>query len=129
MRFCKMLVNRGELDGARIIGPRTLEFLATNHLPGGRDLHDMGRDEAGETTSNGIGFGLGFACLLDPAGAGVIGSVGEYYWGGAASTAFFVSPKDELTMVFMTQLRPSSTYPIRREIRSILYGSLLDQAG
>ena len=126
MRFCKMLANRGEWDGARIIGPRTLEFMTTNHLPGGRDLTQMGREEAGETASHGIGFGLGFAVLLGAAEAGVIGSEGEYYWGGAASTAFFVSPKDELTVVFMTQLRPSSTYPIRREIRSIVYGSLLD---
>jgi CubicO group peptidase (beta-lactamase class C family) len=126
MRFCKMLVNGGELNGARIIGPRTLEFMTRNHLPGGRDLTQMGREEAGETASYGIGFGLGFAVLLNPAEAGVVGTPGEYYWGGAASTAFFVSPAEQLTVVFMTQLRPSSTYPIRREIRSIVYGSIID---
>jgi CubicO group peptidase (beta-lactamase class C family) len=126
MRFCKMLAGGGELDGARVIGPRTLEFMTLNHLPGGRDLTQMGREETGETASRGIGFGLGFAVLMDAAEAGVIGSPGEYYWGGAASTAFFISPRDDLAVVFMTQLRPSSTYPIRREIRAIVYGSLLD---
>jgi CubicO group peptidase (beta-lactamase class C family) len=124
MRFCKMLANGGSLDGARIIGPRTLEFMTLNHLPGGKDLAHMGSDEAGETRRDGIGFGLGFAVLLDPATAGVIGTPGEYYWGGAASTAFFISPAEELCMVFLTQLRPSSTYPIRRELRSIIYSAI-----
>ena len=91
-RFCKMLANGGELDGARVIGSRTLRHMTLNHLPGGRDLVEMGRVEETETKSDGIGFGLGFAVLLDPATAGVIGTPGEFYWGGAASTAFFVSP-------------------------------------
>ena len=72
----------------------------------------------------GVGFGLGFAMLLDPAVAQIIGTPGEYYWGGAASTAFFVNPKEELIMLFLTQLRPSSTYPIRRELRSTIYSAI-----
>jgi CubicO group peptidase (beta-lactamase class C family) len=125
-RFCKMLSGRGEYDGERIIGPRTLEFMTRNHLPEGRDLAHMGSENAGESRREGVGFGLGFAVLLDPAEAGGVGTPGEYYWGGAASTAFWVSPADELFVVFMTQLQPSSTYPIRRELRSIVYGSIID---
>jgi CubicO group peptidase (beta-lactamase class C family) len=125
-RFCKMLSNRGEYDGERIVGPRTLEFMTLNHLPEGKDLAHMGSENAGESRREGVGFGLGFAVLQNAAEAGVVGSPGEYYWGGAASTAFWVSPADELFVVFMTQLQPSSTYPIRRELRSIVYGSIID---
>ncbi len=125
-RFCKMLANRGEFEGERIIGARTLEFMTRNHLPGGRDLAQMGSESAGETRREGVGFGLGFAVLLDPSEAGLIGTPGEYYWGGAGSTALWVSPADDLFVVFMTQLQPSSTYSIRRELRSIVYGSITD---
>jgi CubicO group peptidase (beta-lactamase class C family) len=126
MRFCKMLANGGELDGVRILGPRTVRHMTLNHLPGSRDLVQMGMQPIGETKYEGIGFGLGFAVLLDAAAAGVVGSVGEYNWGGLASTAFFISPADDLIVVFMAQLEPSSTYPLRRELRSIIYGSLTD---
>ena len=126
MRFCKMLANGGELDGARILGPRTLEFMTLNHLGGGRDLSQMSNGSAGETSREGVGFGLGFARVLDAAVLGGLSMPGEYYWGGAASTAFWVTPAEELAVVFMTQLRPSSTYPIRRELRSIIYGSIID---
>ncbi len=125
LRFCMMLANGGELDGARILGTRTLEFMTLNHLPGGRDLAGMG-GRLGETSLDGIGFGLGFARLLDPAVAQIIGTPGEYYWGGAASTAFFISPAEELVMIFLTQLMPSSSYPIRREIRAAIYASIID---
>jgi CubicO group peptidase (beta-lactamase class C family) len=125
-RFCKMLTAGGEYEGERIVGPRTLRFMTQNHLPEGRDLAHMGSENAGETRREGVGFGLGFAVLLDASVAGGVGSPGEYYWGGAASTAFWVSPAEELFVVFMTQLQPSSTYPIRRELRSIVYGSIID---
>jgi CubicO group peptidase (beta-lactamase class C family) len=124
-RFCTMLLNGGELDGVRIIGPRTLNLMTLNHLPGGRDLATFAQS-AGETTREGVGFGLGFAMLLDPAVAQIIGTPGEFYWGGAASTAFFVNPAEELIMIFLTQLRPSSTYPIRRELRSTIYSAITD---
>ncbi len=126
MRFCKMLANGGELDGSRILGTRTLQFMTMNHLPGGRDLAGMGQSRFTETTMEGIGFGLGFAVLLDPSTAQVIGTPGEYYWGGAASTAFFVSPREDLIMLFLTQLMPSSSYPIRRELRAAIYSSIID---
>jgi CubicO group peptidase (beta-lactamase class C family) len=120
-----MLNNGGELDGVRILGPRTLNLMTINHLPGGKDLATMAQN-AGETQREGQGFGLGFAVLLDQAEAQIIGTPGEYYWGGAASTAFFVNPAEDLIMLFLTQLRPSSTYPIRRELRATIYSALVE---
>jgi CubicO group peptidase (beta-lactamase class C family) len=126
LRFCRMLANGGELDGVRMLGPRTIRLMTLNHLPDGNDLASMAQN-GGETQREGHGFGLGFAVLLDPAKAQLIGTPGEYYWGGAASTAFFVNPhEDGLIMLFLTQLRPSSTYPIRRELRATIYSALVD---
>ncbi|MDE3077416.1 MAG: beta-lactamase family protein [Chloroflexota bacterium] len=125
MRFCKMLANGGELDGARILSPRTLQFMTLNHLPGGTDLATMAKS-GGETARVGVGFGLGFAVLLDPAAAQLLGTPGEYYWGGAASTAFFVCPAEDLIMIFLTQLQPSSAYPIRKELRVATYQAIVD---
>lgn len=126
MRFCRMLLNGGTLDGERILGPRTVEFMRMNHLPTGGDLASMGQPQFGETTMEGIGFGLGFAVLLDPTKAQVLGTPGEAYWGGAASTAFFVNPAEELALVFLTQLLPSSSYPVRRELRVATYQAIED---
>jgi len=125
LRFCTMLRNGGELDGVRILGSRTLQLMTLNHLPGGKDLATMAQNAA-ETQREGQGFGLGFAVLLDQTVAQIIGTPGEFYWGGAASTAFFVNPKEDLIMIFLTQLRPSSTYPIRRELRTTIYSSIID---
>ena len=125
LRFCRMLANGGRLDGVRIIGPRTLRLMTINHLPGGEDLATLAQT-AGETAREGVGFGLGFAVLLDQAVAQIIGTPGEFYWGGAASTAFFVNPVEDLLMIFLTQLRPSSTYPIRRELRATIYAAIDD---
>ena len=126
MRFCTMLVNGGVLDGQRILGPRTVAFMALNHLPGGCDLAQMSPASAGETSRAGVGFGLGFARVLDPTVLGGLSIPGEYYWGGAASTAFWITPAEDRAVVFMTQVRPSSTYPIRRELRALIYGAIVD---
>jgi CubicO group peptidase (beta-lactamase class C family) len=126
MQFCKMLAAGGELNGERVIGSRTLSYMAMNHLPDNCDLAAMGQPQFNETTMEGIGFGLGFAVLLDPAVAQVIGTPGEYYWGGAASTAFFVSPEEDLSVVFLTQLLPSGSHPIRRQLRAAVYGAITD---
>lgn len=123
LRFCRMLANGGAVDGVRILGPRTVRFMTMNHLPAGKDLTAMA-DTGGETRRAGQGFGLGFGVLLDPVVAQTIGTPGEYFWGGAASTTFFVSPADELIVIFLTQLRPSASYPIRRELRATIYSSL-----
>jgi CubicO group peptidase (beta-lactamase class C family) len=125
-RFAQALCNDGELEGQRIIGRKTLELMTSNHLPGGTDLmhHALGR--WAETTFSGIGFGLGFSVTLDPAQAQVSGTPGEFSWGGAASTTFWVDPLEDLVVVFMTQLMPSTQYNIRRELRAMVYAALTD---
>jgi CubicO group peptidase (beta-lactamase class C family) len=124
MRFANMLVDGGELDGARILSPMTVRLMASNHLPGGKDLTELSRSLFSESTNAGVGFGLGFAVVFDPPKTLVPCSMGEFYWGGAASTAFWVDPVEKVTAVFMTQLLPSSTYPIRRELRTLVYSAL-----
>ena len=123
-RFCAMLLNGGELGGARIVGRKTLELMTANHLPGGADLTEMSRSLFSEAVNAGQGFGLGFGVNLDPAKTMLPGSKGEYYWGGMFSTAFFVDPVERLHMIFMTQLMPSSTYPIRRQLKTMIYSAL-----
>jgi CubicO group peptidase (beta-lactamase class C family) len=125
-RFTQMLLRGGELDGARILGRKTLEYATSNHLPGGRDLAAMGQPVFSETRYDGVGFGLGFSVVLDPVAAGVISSPGEFAWGGAASTLFWVDPAEELTVIGLTQLMPSSAYPIRQELKALVYGALTD---
>ena len=124
-RFTQMLRNGGELDGARVIGRRTLEFMASNHLPGGGDLTECGRALFSEAAFDGVGFGLGFSVVLDPAKAKVVSSKGEFAWGGAASTAFWVDPVEDITLVFLTQLLPSSVHPIRPELKALVYQALV----
>lgn len=125
-RFCAMLLGKGELDGARIIAPKTLELMTSNFLPGGADLASVSRSLFSESTSAGSGFGLGFAMVIDPARTLMAASEGEFYWGGAYSTAFFVDPVEGITMVFMTQLYPSSAYPVRRQLKTLIYSALMD---
>jgi CubicO group peptidase (beta-lactamase class C family) len=124
-RFTRMLLGRGELDGVRLLAPRTIELITQNHLPGGQDLETVGRPLYAETNYTGIGFGLGFSVLLDPVAAKTLGNRGEFAWGGAASTAFWVDPVDEVVTIFMTQLLPSSTYRIRTELRQLVYQALI----
>jgi CubicO group peptidase (beta-lactamase class C family) len=125
-RFAQALCNEGELDGERILGRKTLELMVSNHLPGGTDLMNHALGRWAETTFSGIGFGLGVSVTVDPAKAQISGTPGEFAWGGAASTAFWVDPVEELVVVFMTQLMPSSHYNIRRELRALVYGALTD---
>ena len=129
LRFAQMLLNGGELEGARILAPKTVRLMASNHLPGGQDLTQLSRSLFSESTNAGIGFGLGFAVVFDPPQTLIPCSKGEFYWGGAASTAFWVDPLEEVTAVFMTQLLPSSTYAIRRELRTLAYAALLESNG
>jgi CubicO group peptidase (beta-lactamase class C family) len=125
-RFVSMLSGGGELDGARILSPKTLRLMRTNHLPRGADLTDMSSSLFSEANNAGTGFGLGFAMVIDPARTLMPSSMGEFYWGGAYSTAFFVDPVEAITMVFMTQIYPSSTYPIRRQLKTLIYAALTD---
>ena len=122
--FLEMIRCGGRYDDAQILGRKTVELMLRNHLPG--DMASMGQPTFSEMPMEGIGFGLGGAILLDPAKAQILGSEGEFTWGGMASTAFWIDPKEELSVVFMTQLIPSSCYPIRRELRVLVYQALVD---
>ena len=123
-RFNTMLLNGGELGGARILGRKTLDLMTQNHLPGKSDLATMSKSLFSEASNAGTGFGLGFAITDDVAKTMVPGSKGEFYWGGMFSTAFFVDPVERVSMVFMTQLSPSSVYPIRRELKTMIYAAM-----
>ena len=123
LRFVRMLRGHGTLEGARILGRKSVELMTTNHLPG--DLAEMGRPRFAEMPFAGIGFGLGVSVLLDPAKARILGSPGEYAWGGMASTAFWADPAEDMIVLLLTQLMPSSAYPIRRELRVLTYQALL----
>jgi len=125
-RFSQMLVRGGELDGVRVLGPRTLGLMTRNHLPGGAFLSSVGRGMFSESAFDGVGFGLGFGVTVDPVAAKVPTSPGEFTWGGYASTAFWVDPLEQVTAHFYTQLVPSSTYPIRTELRALVMASLVD---
>ncbi len=126
LTFCRALLNGGELGGVRLIGPKTLAMMTSNHLPGGRDLPAVSRSMFSEGTYSGIGFGLGFQVTMNAAETLVPGSAGEYAWGGGASTAFWVDPAEELITIFMTQVIPSSAYPLRRELRTMVYAAITD---
>ena len=130
-RFTQMLLSRpdspaGELDGARLLSPRTVAYMTLNHLPGNADLDSFGRPLYAESVFQGVGFGLGFAVQLDPAASKTLCSAGEFNWGGAASTTFWVDPAEQLTVSFFTQFMPSSTYPIRPQLRQLVYQALVD---
>ena len=128
LRFCEMLRRGGELDGVRLLGPKTLRLMRANHLPGGRDLADISISMFSEAMFQGVGFGLGFAMTTDPVRCGVVSSPGEFWWGGMASTAFWVDPVEDICVVFLTQLIPSSTYPIRRELRTLINAAIVEPA-
>ena len=125
-RFCQMLLNGGELDGARLLGPKTIELMTMNHLPDGQDLSDRALGTFSETANDGVGFGLGFAMIVDIPRTQNVGSLGEYYWGGAASTIFWIDPVEDMIVIFLTQFMPSGTFNFRGQIKQILYPGLLD---
>jgi CubicO group peptidase (beta-lactamase class C family) len=124
MRFAKMLANGGELDGVRVVGPRTVAYMASNHLPGGKDIFD-GAFRMGPAARLPGTIRSGLRGAVDPAASQTMGSKGEYYWSGAASTEFFISPADDLIVIFLTQLM-GVMYPFRREIRTVTYSALVD---
>jgi CubicO group peptidase (beta-lactamase class C family) len=119
-RFCQMLLNGGTLDGKRLLSPKTVAYMTADHLDGSIAPGALYLPGAG------FGFGLGFAVRRDAGVASVQGSVGEFNWGGAGGTYFWIDPKEDLICIFMTQLLPSTTYPIRRELRTMAYSAFTD---
>ena len=128
LRFCRMLLNKGELEGARLLSPKTVALMTANQLPGGAEIADLSpaADAFTESGYRGIGFGLGVAVTLDPVKAEIPGTAGEFAWGGMASTAFFVDPKEDLAVVFMTQVITDTPTRVRlrRDLRSLIYGAM-----
>lgn len=122
-RFCEMLRRGGDLDGVRILSPATLEFMRRNHLPG--DIASMGATSFAEQPMEGVGFGLGWSIMLEPALAKTPGSVGDLSWGGIASTFFWIDPLRDITCIFFTQLAPSSSYPLRPQLKALVHGAMV----
>jgi len=130
LRFCLMLLNKGELDGTRLLSPKTVALMTANHLPGGKEITDLSPAGSAFTESgyHGVGFGLGVAVTLDPAKVGIPGTAGEFTWGGVASTTFFVDPKEDMAVVFMTQaiLDTPRRVRLRRDLRTLIYGAMTE---
>ena len=124
-RFCEMLRRGGELEGRRIIGPRTLELMRRNHLPGGKDLAACDVALLTQYGNVGVGFGLGFASTIDQVAAGGLAK-DDFYWGGAASTLFWVDGTEDLWVIFMTQLMPSFSFDFRGQLKSLVYSAIVD---
>jgi CubicO group peptidase (beta-lactamase class C family) len=120
--FCEMLLQKGQFRGQQIIGRPILELMTRNHL-GSQSLAQMAVGGFSETSNEGVGFGLGFATTMDAAASGTVGE-GDFYWGGLASTLFWVDPIEDLYVIFMTQLIPSSTFNFRGQLKNIVYGSI-----
>lgn len=125
-RFTQLLLRGGELDGVRLLSPHTVAYMTRNHLPGGADLEEVGRPLFAESQFRGVGFGLGFSVVIDAAAGKSLGHEGEYAWGGLASTAFYIDPAAGVTAMFFTQFMPSSTYPIRPQLRTLVNQALVD---
>ncbi len=113
-RFCQMLLNGGELDGKRLLGPRTIGLIAENHL------------EEGTSYAPGLGFGLGFAVVLDRAKIGFPYSAGSYYWGGSQGTVFWIDPAEELIGVLMVQARPAGRLKLRQKFAALVYSAIVE---
>ena len=124
LRFAEMLRRGGEYGGARLLGPRTVALMTANHLPG--TIAELGPTPWTEASFEGLGFGLGVSVMGQPARARLSGSPGDYGWGGVASTVFWVDPLEDMTVLFLTQLSPSHSYPNRKELRALVYQALVD---
>jgi len=128
MRFCQMMVKGGALDGVRILSPKSVALFSLNHLPGNQDLTELAPAGAfSESGYSGIGFSLGCGVNIDVAKTRLPGTVGEYFWGGAASTAFWIDPKEDLTVVFMTQvIGTEARLTLRRDLRTLVYSAMTE---
>ena len=123
-QFARMLLNGGALGGHRLLSPKTVEYMTENHLPGGQTILAMGDKTFSEARMEGNGFGLLGSVMIDPIEAAQPCSVGSFAWGGLASTYFWIDPAEELIGIQMTQLVPSSTYPIRPQFQQLAYAAI-----
>ena len=123
-KFIRMLEGRGKTGNVQLLSPSTFEMMVMNHLPNNADISTFGRPLGEEIFYDGLGFGLGFGVVVDQAKTRVTCPNGTFSWGGMASTAFWVDPVNEISAMFFTQLIPSSTYPIRQYLRSLVYAAV-----
>jgi CubicO group peptidase (beta-lactamase class C family) len=121
LQFAQCILNKGELNGVRLLGPRTVEFMTCNHLPAAL----LPISFEGAEPMLGMGFGLGFGVMLNTAQTGVMGSAGDHGWGGYAETFFWIDPQEDMIAILMSQYQPSQTYPIRKEFRTAVYQALI----
>jgi CubicO group peptidase (beta-lactamase class C family) len=128
LRFCRMMLNGGALDGVQILSPKTVALFSLNYLPQGREIADMALPGMfSESGYAGVGFSLGCGVNVDVAKTRLPGSLGEYFWGGAAATAFWIDPREELAVVFMTQVIGSEArLALRRDLRTLVYSAMTD---
>ena len=125
LRFAEMVRRGGELDGVRILSPKTVAFMTANHLPATLTAGGTGENPGARAAARSFGFGLGFGINMDPVASGVLGSQGEYNWGGAAGTVFWVDPVEDMVVVGMIQLM-GSPWPLRRELRVLANQALTE---
>ncbi len=126
LRFCRMLADGGELEGARLLSPKTIEYMMRNHLPGGKTMSGMGDKMFSESNMDGNGFGLGGAVVVDEIAMNQPCSAGTFSWGGLASTFFWIDPAEDMIAIQMTQMIPSSSYPIRPQFQQLAYASVIE---
>ncbi|ANS69274.1 beta-lactamase [Streptomyces lincolnensis] len=126
-RFMELLRRRGELDGVRLLAPETVDLMTSNHLPGGADLRTVGSKPAHDEPGNdGLGFGLSVSVVIDPTRTNAPAGLGTYGWSGVATTTFWVDPSRDLTVQFMTQLRPKSSLALYPELKRLLHEAVVD---
>lgn len=128
LRFCRMMLNGGTLDGVQILSPKTVALFSLNYLPDGKEIFDMALPGMfSESSYAGVGFSIGCGVNVNVAKTRLPGSLGEYFWGGAAATAFWIDPKEELTVVFMTQVIGSEArLTLRRDLRTLVYAAITE---
>lgn len=122
LQFAQCILNKGELNDVRLLGPKAVELMTCNHLP--TALLPIAFE--GADPMLGMGYGLGVGVMMDIAQTGFMGSIGDYSWGGYADTYYWTDPQEELIAILMTQYLPSNTYPIRKEFRTAVYQALLE---
>jgi CubicO group peptidase (beta-lactamase class C family) len=128
LRFCRMMLHGGTLDGVQILSPKTVALFSLNYLPDGREVADMALPGMfSESGYAGVGFSIGCGVNVNVAKTRLPGSLGEYFWGGAAATAFWIDPREELTVVFMTQVIGSpARLTLRRDLRTLVYAAMTE---
>jgi len=125
-RFMELLRRRGELDGTRLLRPDTVDLMTSNHLPGGADIRGFGSPVQREPGKAGLGFGLGVSVVIDPDTTQSPSSLGTFSWSGVATTTFWVDPRHDLTVQFLTQVRPTGSHTVVADLRRLVHEAIVE---